>query len=171
MKTKNIIVAGFGVLAILVLAGAGCAKEETVTPPPADGGVTIGDVPGTGEPEVALPNPETGKNPADYYGKAKEITSSEALAGELKSIFSEACGAVKFTQEFLPNNVTGHMLIYVWRDQPTEEKLESAFIKHGYSIELPGSPIFVTKGNLELAVSWEEELYKQEIGVAIVKGE
>lgn len=166
MKTKNIVVAGFSVLALLVLLGAGCAKEEIATPKPPPGGEAV-TPPGTG---VGTPPGEGEKN-TDLYSSAREISSSKALAGELKSIFSEACGAVKFTEEFLPNNVTGHMLIYVWRDKPTEEKLESAFIKHGYSIESPGSPIFVTKGNVELAVSWEEELYKQEIGVAIVKGE
>lgn len=145
----------FGIIflaGVLVLMGAGCGGNEIVSPQTG----TVG-----GEEEAKT----------DLYGSAEEISSIDAIAGELKSILSEACGAVKLTEEYPPNPVSGHMFVYVWRDKPTAEKLESAFKKYGYTIEASGEALIVKKGDIVIPVSWVEEMDSQEIGVAITKEE
>ena len=164
MNSKITIFTGGFVLMLgaILLLGAGCAKEETVTPPPSGGEIPTGYLP---------PVTDEDQNPADLYASAKEISSPTALAGELKSIFNEVCGGVKLKQEFMPTAMTGHMLVYVWKNEPTAEKLESAFESHGYSIELGGEALIVKKGTTLLAVSWVEEEESQEIGVLITTEE
>lgn len=129
-----------------------------------------GGIPGDGE-NTGLGNlPE--EESKDLYASAKEISSPNAVASEVKSILGEACGGVKLTEVYPNASGPGNdMVVYVWKDKPTEEKLISAFEKEGYEMESPGSPLFVKKGNVEVVISWEEEMDSQEIGIAIIKGE
>lgn len=157
---KKIFGAIFILVGVLVLMSAGCVKNGPVSPTTTPNTGT-GTLQGGGEEEEKT----------DLYGSAEEISPSNALASELKTIFGEACGGVKLTEEFLPTSVTGHMLVYVWKNKPTAEKLENAFKKNGYEIEIGGEALIVKKGNIVLGISWVEEMDSQEIGVGITKEE
>lgn len=140
-------------------------------------GVTIpggGFVPGTGIPsdngDVTEPPPSDGgtvtEQPTDYYGIAKEISAPGALTSEIKSILNDACGSVKLTAVY--NDFAGpgnNMYVYVWKNKPTAEKLESAFVKKGYTVESSGEALILKKDKLMIAVSWAEEIERQEIGI------
>lgn len=145
----------FGLILIIgavVLIGAGCGGNKNST----NGG-------GQATENVALSTENENVNSTDIYGSAKEIAMPNALARELKSILGEACGEVKFTHQYALGGTS--ILVFVWKDKPTAEKLENAFKNGGYSIEVPGEALIVKKGNLVLAVSWVEEMDKQEIGI------
>jgi len=77
------------------------------------------------------------------------------LASELKSIFSEVCGGAKLTTLNYNFPAQGaDMLVYVWKNKPTEEKLKNAFEKNGYEIEESGEVLNLKKGGLYLTVDW-----------------
>lgn len=136
---------------VLVLIGAGCGNKNINNGQPASD-------------NAALPAADENANSTDIYRSAKEIATPNALASELKSILSEACGEVKFTAKYGGGGIPA-TLVYVWKNKPTAEKLESAFKKNGYSIEVPGEALIVKKGNEVLSISWVEEMDNQEIGV------
>lgn len=129
--------------------------------------VPEGGVVPDGEPEVK-------GEPADIYGSAKEIAAPTGLASELKSILSGACGGAKLTILNYDFPVPGaDMMVYVWKNKSTEEKLISAFEKNGYEIEMPGEILMVRKGNLFLTVDWAsaDREEGQEIVVLVQKEE
>ncbi|MFA5934299.1 MAG: hypothetical protein WC827_00200 [Candidatus Paceibacterota bacterium] len=106
--------------------------------------------------------PETLGN---IYGSIKEVVSPSAFASEIKSILSEACGGAKLSQ-VLKDPISGSdIFVYVWKNEPTAENLESSFGKKGYTIEMSGESLLVKKGNLVVSISWMEEVGSQEIGV------
>lgn len=108
----------------------------------------------------------------DLYGSTQEIALPTGLASELKSIFSEVCEGAKLTtlNYNFPTRETD-MLVYVWKNKPTEEKLISAFEKNGYEIEMPGDILIVKKGNTGLSVDWVYQMEEQEIVVLVGKEE
>jgi len=156
-KIKILVISLFLVFGAILLSGAGCSNKEAT------------DNTGNNQNALnnALPGMPTGEGEEegvkDIYGSAKEAAVPDALASELKSIFNEAYGAVKFTG--LLRNPAGGVgtYVYVWKNMTTAEKLESAFTNGGYSIEVPGDALIVKKGNLVLSVN--EEMESQEIGV------
>ena len=140
-----------------------------------DKGTIDGGIPGDGENiETRTPQGEgQEKGQKDPYASAQGITAPTGLASELKSIFSEVCDEAKLTTLNYNFPVQGSdMLVYVWKNKPTEEKLISVFEKNGYELEMPGGILIVKKGNLVLSVDWsnqpEEE---QEIVVLAGEGE
>ncbi|MFZ2038353.1 MAG: hypothetical protein WAV11_00205 [Minisyncoccia bacterium] len=113
------------------------------------------------------PSPADGDNekPIDYYNSTKDITSLSSVANEVKTILGEACGAVKLKQVLKDPMSKADIFVYVWKEEPTAENLESSFVKNGYTIEMSGESLIVKKGDLAIAVSWVEEMASQEIGV------
>jgi len=129
---------------VIILMGAGCAKKGSVFP---------ASTPKTGT--VTSQRGEQGAGQKDPYSSAQEIVVPAGLVSELKSIFSEVCGGAKLTT--LNYNFPGqgsNMLVYVWKNKPTEEKLKNAFEKNGYEIEESGEVLNLKKGSLYLTVDW-----------------
>jgi hypothetical protein len=118
-----------------------------------------GMIPG-GEENTGIETPQGGgqEGQGDPYGSAQEITAPIGLASELKSIFSEVCNGAKLTTLNYNFPAQGSdMLVYVWKNKPTEEKLRSALVKNGYEIEEGGfSEILFAKkeGKFSLIVDW-----------------
>ncbi len=119
---------------------------------PGGGGNTVTETPQGGEQGAG----QTGQK--GVYASAEEIAAPTGLPSELKSIFSEACGGAKLTTLNYNFPAQGaDMLVYVWKNEPTEEKLISAFEKNGYKIEESGGGgmLYVKKGNnISLVVDW-----------------
>jgi len=137
---KKIYGVAFFLVGVLVLMGAGCAKNEAAS-------------------LASMPNTETGTpqgaGNADLYNSAEEIAAPAGLASELKSIFSEVCGGAKLTTLNYDFPAQGaDMLVYVWKNKPTEEKLISAFEKKGYELDGAGEILFFKKGNLTYTIDW-----------------
>ena len=141
-----------------------------------DKGTIDGGIPGDGENiETRTPQGEgQEKGQKDPYASAQGITAPTGLASELKSIFSEVCDEAKLTTLNYNFPVQGSdMLVYVWKNKPTEEKLTSAFEKNGYEIEMPGEILIVKKGGLSLTVDWasQDREEGQEIVILTTKEE
>ncbi|MDP1629111.1 MAG: hypothetical protein Q8L57_00670 [bacterium] len=135
--------------------GKRACKELVETSPGFQPVMPDGAMPGTPQGE----GQEEGQK--DPYGSAQEIKvptgSAVGLASELKAIFSEVCGGAKLTTLNYNFPAQGaDMLIYVWKNKPTEEKLRSALVKNGYEIEEGGFSdiLFAKKGNLFLTIDW-----------------
>lgn len=109
------------------------------------------------------------KNSADIYASAQEAALPGALASEVKSILAKSCGEIKFTQALLDPLSKSTIWVYIWKNEPTEEKLLDAFQAAGYTIDVPGEPFFATKGKSTLIVSWSAELESQEIAVMLTQ--
>lgn len=108
---------------------------------------------------------ETPQPTADIYGSTKEVAAPTALASEMKSILSEACGEVKLS-EVLKDAVSNYdIYVYVWKNTPTTEKIENALKNSGYIVEVLGEVLIANKGNLNITVSWNEEVNSQKIAV------
>lgn len=152
-KKKSIVFLAIGVLLVF---GTGCVKQGPTTP-------ASNLEKETGKIVVDTDNNEK----IDIYSSAKDISSTNPLAGEVESILKDACGAVKLTQVLKDPISKSDILVYVWKDKPTTEKLENAFIKNGYTAEILGETIIANKGTTILAISWLEEMDSQEIGVMV----
>ena len=156
MNSKIKILTAFVLISgVIMLMGAGCVKKEPVSPEPTS-------TTGIETPQGA--GQEAGQN--NPYNSAEEIAAPTGLASELKSIFSEACGGAKLTT--LNYNFLGQgfdMLVYVWKNKPTEEKLISVFEKNGYEIEESGTILLVKKKSLSIQVDWSNQLEEQQIVV------
>ena len=144
----------FLLVGVLLLVGVGCAKQAPAVPST--------NVNNGADTVVTDKNGKT-----DIYASAKDISSTNSVASEVKSILKDACGAVKLTDILIDPISKSDIFVYVWKDKPTTEKLESAFTKAGYISEFPGDILMVTKGSTNLAISWQEESESQEIGVMI----
>ena len=150
---------------VLVFAGAGCgnqnvidAEKQTGVNPPVRG--------------QQVPDTIATESPDKFYNSVEEISSPNALAGELKSILGEACGGAKLTifNHNLPTQGTDE-LIYVWKNKPTEEALIGVFEKNGYKIEFSGGIGIAEKGNSTLSVDWYYQLEDHEIVILAGWGE
>ncbi|MDP1759969.1 MAG: hypothetical protein Q8L01_00660 [Candidatus Woesebacteria bacterium] len=129
---------------VLVLAGVGCGDKSS----------------------TAVQKSATADS-ADRCGPTKEVAAPDALTGELKSILNEACGEVKLIANVEDNSAAATDLVFVWRKKPTAEKLESAFKKRGYEMEIAGETLVATKGEVTLNISWTGETDCRKIGVRI----
>jgi len=135
----------FLLVGVLVFTIAGCSdKGQTNINSTADD-LNISDVSAT-------------ESPDKFYNSVEEIVAPVGMVSELKSIFSEACGAVKLTTLDYDFPAEGaDMLVYAWKNKPTEEELISALEKNGYKIEASGGGgmLYVKKGNIDLTVDWD----------------
>ncbi len=137
------------------------------TSPFLPGGIPGGTIPGGGMfPDVipdgggdtgtgTIPGDGQEEEQTDPYGSAEETAAPAGLPSELKSIFSGVCGEAKLT--ILNYNFPAQgsdMLVYVWKNKPTEEKLTSAFEENGYELEGAGEILYLRKGNTILVVDW-----------------
>ncbi len=142
------------IASVLVIVGAGCGSQSP--------SILSTDV-NTGS-DIVVADTE---DKTDIYASAQEISSTNSVANEVKSILKDACEAVKLTEVLKDPMSRSDIFIYVWKNEPTAETLENAFSKGGYSIDMSGEALLVSKGNTSLAVSWAEEIASQEIGVMI----
>ena len=145
----KIFISGFALIfGALLLVGAGCSNKSLTD----DAGNQ--DALNDGGPGV--PAGEGEEDSADVYGSAEEIATPAGLPSELKSLLSEACGEVKLTT--LTYNLAGmntDLMVYTWKNKPTEEKLMSLFKKNGYEVETLVVGIFTaTKDRSFLTVDW-----------------
>ena len=131
-------------LGVLAFVSVGCAKNSPVS------------TTSTTKTETGTPAEGIQKNgQSGVYGSAQEIAAPTGLPGELKSIFSEACGEIKLTTLNYDFPTPGaDMLVYVWKNKPTEEKLISAFEKKGYKLDSAGEILFFKKNNLIYTIDW-----------------
>jgi len=148
---KKIFGIAFLLAGVLILAGAGCgsqnvidAEKQTGVNPPVAG--------------QGIPDSIATESPDKFYNSTEEIAAPAGLASELKSIFAEACNGAKlttFNRDFPAQGAD--MLVYVWKNKPTEEELISAFKKNGYTIEESGGGgmLLVEKENGALTVDWD----------------
>ena len=148
---KKIFGVIFVLAGILVFAGVGCAdKSITKAPKETNTNQTANNNPIDTNPAITnLMNADS----SDLCNSAVEIEAPNALAKELKSIFNEAGGEMKFIANFPQDSQTGDTFIYLVKNKPTTAKLESAFKKHGYKIEMSGSVMVVAKKNLNFSIS------------------
>jgi hypothetical protein len=150
--------------------GATGFETGAVNPLNYGGGIIPG---GEGNANIDYPGlePEKPEAKTDLYTEAQAIAVPAGLPTELKAIFSEVCGSVKLTTDLQPNVMTGKMLVFVWKNKPTGEKIESAFIKAGYTVDLAGDLPFFKKGNVVIEVNWLDQIENQEIVVGIIPEE
>lgn len=126
---------------------------------------------GCGNKNLANVQKQINAKPADICGTTKEISSSNSLANELKSILDEACGEAKLTEDIKQDSPTEGTLVYVLKNKPAADKLKSAFKKHGYKIEISGESLIAAKGKTIFNISWTEEANCQKISVRITNGQ
>jgi len=155
---KKIVGVAFLLVGVLIFAGAGCVKKS----PAVDTQKQTG-----GEPvKTEQTNVEQTKTvPTDTCNSTTEIEPPNALAKELKSIFNEAGGDIKFIANFPKDAQTGDTYVYILKKKPTTTKLENAFKKHGYKIEMSGNIMVVSKDNLYLSVSLTDKGECQEVAI------
>lgn len=146
MNKKNIFIA-FLLSGVLIVVCAGCGNKK------------LGDV-----------QKQTDANTADICGSTKEISSSNSLTNELKSIFDEACGEAKLTEDIQQDSSEG-TLVFIWKNKPEADKLESVFKKHGYKIEISGESVIAAKDNTTLNISWIEGINCRKITVRTTNGQ
>lgn len=148
----------FGVAAlvgVLVLMGAGCGSQN-----PANNQNTADSNEGT-----------QGSVNTNEYGSAQEIATPNAVADELKSIISEACGGVKFTRATQDPLSKADLLVYIGKDEPTEAKLTNVFTKNGYNLDAPGEALMFSKGGKNFVITWANEPGSHEIVVMIYRAQ
>ena len=138
---KKIFGIAFILTGVLVFTGVGCVNKS-----PADA------------QKQTKVNPTTNANflianSTDVCNLATETEAPNAQAKELKSIFNEAGGEMKFIINIPQDSQTGDTFVYVLKNKPTTKKLESAFKKHGYKIVMSGDMMIVTKGLLNFSIS------------------
>ncbi len=103
-------------------------------------------------------------------GPTREVAAPDALTGELKSILNEACGEIKLTVSAEDNSAAVTDLVFSCKNKLTAEKLESAFSKRGYKVEIAGESLTAKKGENALNISWTGEANCQRLGVRITHG-
>jgi len=146
---------------ILIFMGAGCAGKQVAPAPTKETNTKQA----TDNPTQAGPAVTDLMN-ADSSGLCASATETEApdsQAKELKTIFNEAGGEMKFLADLPQDAQTGDTYIYVLKKIPTTAKLENAFKKHGYKIELSGSLMVVSKNNLYFSISLTDKGECQEV--------
>lgn len=110
---------------------------------------------------------QTDTNAADVCGPTKEISSSNALANELKVILNEAGAEVKLITDLASDSPAEGTLVFVWKKKPTTKNLKNAFKKYGYKIEIVGESIVATKGNVNFSINLAEGENCQKISVRV----
>jgi len=145
----KIFISGFALIfGALLLVGAGCSNKSLTD--------DAGNQDALNDGGSGAPAGEGEENSADIYGSVEEIAAPAGLPSELKSLLSEACGEVKLTT--LTYNLAGmntDLMVYTWKNKPTEEKLMSLFKKNGYEVEtVLGETLLAKKGNLSVNVQW-----------------
>jgi len=106
-------------------------------------------------------------NSVSSCDSAKEIEAPNDLAKELKIIFNQAGGEIKLINSIQQESSVENTLVYVWKNKPEVEKLESAFENHGYETELLGEILIAKKGEIIISVSSTGDAECQEIIVSI----
>jgi len=118
------------------------------------------------------PQGEVQEGRGDIYASAEEVVALTGLANELKPIFSEACGGAKLISLNRDFPAPGFdMMVYVWENEPTEEKLISAFEENGYELVMPGEILIFEKENIVVEVDWSYQREEQEIVVLTAEKE
>lgn len=110
---------------------------------------------------------QTNTNTADVCGPTKEVSSSNALAQELKAILNEAGAKVTLITDLAPDSPTEGTLVFVWKEKPTAKNLENAFKKYGYKVEIVGESITAAKGNANFSINLAEGENCQKISVRL----
>ena len=134
---------------VLVFLGAGCAnKSITKTPKEINTNQTANNNPADANPAIAN---LLSADSSDFCNSVAGVEAPNALAKELKLIFNEAGNETKFLANIPKDSQTGDTFIYILKNKPTTEKLENAFKKYGYKIEISGSVMVVAKNNLNFS--------------------
>lgn len=168
---KKIFSTIFILAGVLVLTGAGCGNQN-LTGVQQQANVNLPA--GNQEAADKIDSIAT-ESPNKFYNSVEEIVAPTGLPSELKSLLSEACGEVKLTT--LTYNLAGtntDLLVYTWKNKPTEEKLMSLFKKDGYEVEMLVVGIFTaTKDRSSLTVDWNspdrEDLHEIVVSAATEK--
>lgn len=159
MNKKFLGVAIF-LVGVLIFMGAGCAKKSPSAGTQKQTDNNPAKTEQTNGPAVAnLMSAES----SGICESATEIDPPNAQAKEIKTIFNEAGGQMKFIATLPKDSLTEETFIYVLENKPPAAKIEAAFKKHGYEIIVSDNAVLVSKNNVNLSISLADKDGCQEV--------